>query len=228
MRCSQSADTTHASRFTWHEMDAKPWLHPSWQHDIISVCTNHMRHRLLTAASVTSRELRPTDQIPTAGVNGHIIKAHLPWLYDLYRGPFLQAASKFFRCTAVCAVNDLYAINLNVQQGPRMRYECHVDSNPIEGLLYVTTNPQETGGELVVSHNEHALGPHEISKDCARIRPVAGKMLFFDARRFPHYVTALKHSAAVRIVVAMNYYTPTCTEADRPADLNRHLYGVGC
>ena len=53
-----------------------------------------------------------------------------------------------------------------------MRYECHVDSNPIEGLLYLTEHPEGNRGELVVSLGYSAKGPDEIRnnsrvyKDC--------------------------------------------------------------
>ena len=31
----------------------------------------------------------------------------------------------------------------------------------------------------------------------------------------------------MRIVAVMNYYTESCPESTRPAELNRHLYGDG-
>ena len=105
-----------------------------------------------------------------------------------------------------------------------MRYEAHVDSNPVEVLLYVTDHPYGTGGELVVSPNIDAVGISEIDNDCEIIYPESGKLLVFDFRTFPHYVRPLK-SDEYRVAVAMNYYTEECTEEMRPPDLDQHLYG---
>ena len=104
-----------------------------------------------------------------------------------------------------------------------MRYETHVDSNPLEGLLYVTSHPEGAGGELVVGNVLNARGVEAVDVDCTRIFPVAGQLLFFDARKHSHYVGRLLDEAAVRVVVAMNFYTSTCPESARPKDLDRHL-----
>ena len=154
-----------------------------------------------------------------------MIRAGLPWLFDLYRGVFRDLGQPYTDELLSVATDDRYAVNLNVQEGRSMRYECHIDSNPVEGLLYVTSHPPGTGGELVVSNRTHVLGPAEIDDDCVRIYPSAGQLYFFDAREFPHYVAPLCDDRDIRIVMAMNYYTPSCTESDRPKDLNRHLFG---
>jgi hypothetical protein len=156
-------------------------------------------------------------------VGGLAIRRSLPWLYDLYRGLFLELACSCFGESVMIAKDDRYAINLNIQQGIKMRYECHVDSNPVEGLLYVTSHLPGDGGELVVSNVSAAVGPAEIDQNCTRILPTRGDLIFFDARQHPHYVTALTSPGACRVAVAMNYYTPSCTEEDRPTDLNKHL-----
>ena len=54
------------------------------------------------------------------------------------------------------AEDERYAINIKLQKGKKMRYECHVDSNPI--LLYLTENPEGNRGELVVSLDYLAKG----------------------------------------------------------------------
>jgi hypothetical protein len=113
---------------------------------------------------------------------------------------------------------------MNVQEGTD-RYECHVDTNPVEALLYVTDHPRGTGGELVVSNNTEAQSVEDVDKDCSVLYPVAGQLVFFDGRFFPHYVRALQ-SPALRVAVGMNYYTDDCPEETRPQDLNDYLYGV--
>lgn len=108
---------------------------------------------------------------------------------------------------------------------PRCVTNATVDSNPIEGLLYFTSHPPGAGGELVVARNSAATSVEEVDADCAEVFPFAGHLLFFDARRFPHYVRRLTSAGAMRVVAAMNYYTPSCDESQRPADLNEHLFG---
>ena len=38
----------------------------------------------------------------------------------------------------MAAADDRYGVVLNVQRGTKMRFECHVDSNPLTGLLFCT------------------------------------------------------------------------------------------
>ena len=53
------------------------------------------------------------------------------------------------------ALDERYGVVLNVQFGTRMRFECHVDSNPLTGLLLPVDHPLG-GGELVFAHNARA------------------------------------------------------------------------
>ena len=69
-----------------------------------------------------------------------------------------------------------------------MRFECHIDSNPLTGLLFCTDHL--TGGELVFAHDAEAADIAAVERDCSVIRPHAGHLIFFDARRHPHYVPA--------------------------------------
>jgi hypothetical protein len=65
----------------------------------------------------------------------------------------------------------------------------------------------------------------EIDRNCSVIRPHAGQLIFFDARRYPHYARLLTSESDTRIVAVMNFYTESCPETSRPRELNRHLYG---
>jgi hypothetical protein len=114
---------------------------------------------------------------------------------------------------------------LNVQRGTRMRFECHVDSNPLTGLLFCTGH--QAGGELVVGHDTAAQCLADVERDCSVIRPQPGHLIFFDARRYPHYARPLTGEFETRIVAVMNFYTESCPESSRPRELNRHLYGEG-
>ena len=211
------------SAFQWREFDVASQLPADWTTEILALVSQASRRRTLVATSVTSREATRNIQIPVETVGGDIVRRELPWLFSLYEGLFLRLGQTCVSDTLAPATRDRYAINLNVQRGTHMRYECHVDSNPLEGLLYVTSHPQGAGGELVVSNSTTALGPEAINVDCVRIFPREGTLVFFDARQHPHYVAPLRDDRDVRVVVAMNYYTPRCSEAHRPADLDKHL-----
>jgi hypothetical protein len=104
-----------------------------------------------------------------------------------------------------------------------MRFECHIDSNPLTGLLFCTDHVN--GGELVFAHDAAAASIADVERDCSVVRPSAGHLIFFDARRYPHYVRPLRHASEMRVVAVMNYYTESCPESTRPPELNRHLYG---
>ena len=126
----------------------------------------------------------------------------------------------------VPALDDRYGVVLNVQQGESMRFECHVDSNPLTGLLFLTDHPAG-GGELVVGHNPAAASIEAVERDCSVIRPHAGHLIFFDGKTHPHYARVLRSRSDVRVVAVMNFYTGSCPESTRPPELNRHLFGPG-
>ena len=106
-----------------------------------------------------------------------------------------------------------------------MRFECHVDSNPLTGLLFCTDHLAGQGGELVFAHDPTAADVAAVEKDCSVIRPHAGHLIFFDGRQHPHYARPLAAGPEMRVVAVMNFYTQSCPESTRPLELNRHLYG---
>jgi hypothetical protein len=182
--------------------------------------------RSLTPTSVTSRESNRDIRIPVLTVGGERLREELPWLYELYCSRFRNLAQVLTNEEVFVAEDTRYGINLNVQRGRSMRYECHVDSNPIQGMLYFTDHPPGTGGELVVSNRGDVRGKDEVDADAARIYPVAGHLLLFDARRNTHYVEGVDSEEGWRVAAAMNFYTTSAPESHRPADLNRHLFGT--
>ncbi len=213
----------NASMFLWHSFDARSLLPVNWASTVVQFALANATQRLIAPTSVTSREGEEIDSLITLTVGGQTVRQGLPWLFDLYETAFKDLAQ---RCTSeplFVASDDRYGVNLNVQRGSEMRYEAHVDSNPVEGLLYATSHPEGTGGELVVSNNINTFGISTIDNNCSRIYPAAGHLVFFDARKHAHYVAPLRATDAIRVVVAMNFYAPSCPESARPADLNRHL-----
>ena len=45
-------------------------------------------------------------------------------------------------------------------------------------------------------------------------------------REIAHNEEVRQTTGDIRVVVAMNYYTPSCPESDRPGDLTPHLFDV--
>lgn len=211
------------SNFWFKQFNVVNVLPYDWQQQILKVADLEASYKILISSSITSREYSQTEKVPVLTVGGKKVKELLPWLYELYVGEFRRIAESFLADEVFIANDDRYAINLNIQKGSSMRYECHVDSNPLEGLLFVTDHPRGSGGELVVSNNCDARGPLQISTDSIEIYPKAGMLTFFDARNHPHFVRPLTGSGKIRVVVAMNYYTPNFPESMRPSDLNKHL-----
>ena len=105
-----------------------------------------------------------------------------------------------------------------------MRFECHVDSNPLTGLLFCTDHLAGEGGELVFGHDLEAADIDSVEQDCSVIQPHAGYLIFFDGRAHPHYARPLASDSAMRITAVMNFYTESCPESARPAELRRPLF----
>jgi N-acetylglutamate synthase-like GNAT family acetyltransferase len=217
--------TVSRARFSWRVFDVEDLLPGGWQQELLDLAEREASHRTLRPRSVTSREGDPNLRLPVITVSGRVLREQAPWLSSLYDGWFREFAATCCSEVVTTAVDDRYGVNLNVQRGRSMRYECHVDSNPIEGLLYVTDHPKGSGGELVAANHPGATSREEVDRDCSVLYPEAGKLVFFDAREFAHYVRPLQRDDAIRAVVAMNFYTPSSPESARPNDLNDHLFG---
>lgn len=217
--CGSSAE----GRFVWHSYDLRPVLPDGWQQAVLAFADRAARDKVITPTSVTSREHTRDLCIPVHSVGGRMIAQNLPWLDDLYSGLIRDLAQAISREPVSAARDVQLGLNLHIQRGSTERYECHVDSNPIAALLYVTSHPDGSGGELRVANKGDVRGRHEVDADSTRIHPVAGQLVFFDARRHTHYVAPLRDPEGIRVVVVMTFYIPSCPEEMRPKDLNRHL-----
>jgi hypothetical protein len=200
-------------------------LPAGWQQKLIDVAKNFATERVLVPPHSTSREDSTVSSLPVHGVGGRIVQRELPWLIDLYAGDFRERGERLRGEPLTTAVDPRYAVVLNVQL-PGERYECHVDTNPVEGLLYATSHPKGHGGELAVAKNTNATGKAKIDAACHELHPMEGDLVFFDGRHHPHYVRPLL-KGEIRVAVAMNYYTGSVPESTRPDDLNDYLYGTG-
>jgi hypothetical protein len=161
-------EPAHRRLFPWHSFDLSSELPQSWASDILSIARSHAKARELQPTSVTSREHTTGLRLPVLTVGGVTVKERLPWLDQLYRTRVLELGQSIASEVLTVARDQRYALNLNVQMGRTHRYECHVDSNPVEGLLYVTTHPPGQGGELVVSNLGDVAGVDVVRSDATR------------------------------------------------------------
>jgi len=218
----QGEGNSEALDFRWDTADVMTRLHTGWQQEIIDVAKNFKTERVLEPPHSTSREGADVERLVVHCVGGKVVQRELAWLVELYRGRFREIGEEFRRERLFTAADPRYAVVLNVQV-PGKRYECHVDTNPVEALLYVTDHPEGTGGELTVAKDVHARCQEEIDANCVTLHPREGELVFFDGRFHPHYVR--RQTGAIRVAVAMNYYTESVPESTRPDDLNDYLYG---
>jgi hypothetical protein len=208
-------------RFHWTTFDVSSWLPAGWQRDAHTVAAD-ADFREFPRTPVLSRESADVRSIPRGRVHAEQVREGLPWLYQSYRKEILELAGEACAERIAAARDERYGVVLNVQRGTTMRFECHIDSNPLTGLLFCTDH--RGGGELVFAHDPRAADISAVERGCSVIRPRAGHLIFFDGRRNPHYARPLT-TAGPRIVAVMNFYTDSCPESTRPRELNSHLYG---
>ena len=212
------------SGFRWTTFDLTSSLSRDWQQEIAATAAG-ADFQEFPCTPILSREAQDVQRIYRGRVHAADVRRNLPWLYRLYREHFLELAREACAEPVVAARDDRYGIVLNVQRGTEMRFECHIDSNPLTGLLFCTDHLAGSGGELVFAHDPDAADIEAVERDCSVIRPHAGHLIFFDGRRHPHYARPLVSASDVRIVAVMNFYTESCPESTRPRDLNLHLFG---
>lgn len=212
-----------SQQFSYWKRDVTRLLPEGWQKDIGAVAAN-ADFRAFPRTPILYREAPDVTHIERGRVHAETVMEHLPWLYKLYRNEFLELAAEAWEEPVDAACDDRYGVVLNVQRGKTMRFECHVDSNPVTGILFFTGHPAGAG-ELVVSHDPDAVGVDEVERDSTLIEPKAGQIVFFDGKTHPHYARRLLDEPDVRVVAVMNFYTKSCPESTRPPELNRHRFG---
>lgn len=209
--------------FNWTTFDLTSQLPEDWDRDIIETAAD-ADVREFPRTPILSREAADVPYILRGRVHADRVQDVLPWLYHLYRTDFLELARlAWAKEPVIPARDDRYGIVLNVQRGTTMRFECHVDSNPLTGLLFCTDHL--AGGELVFAHGKDATDVGAVERACSVIQPRAGQLIFFDGRDYAHYARPLMSGSDMRVVAVMNYYTESCPESTRPRELNRHRFG---
>ncbi|MEV0109739.1 2OG-Fe(II) oxygenase [Nocardia sp. NPDC050799] len=174
---------------------------------------------------MTSARESADIEIALETVDGEALYECVPWLYDLYLGWFRTLAERYAGEPLHPTSTRNRALSLNILRGGDVRYPCHVDSNPAQGLLYLTDCSEQTGGELVVARRSTARDVAQVDADCTVLYPRHGQLTVFDAREHAHYVRPMRHSDGFRAVVTMNYYSESCPETARPSGLDEQLFG---
>lgn len=213
--------------FQWVTIDVNPLLPNSWKETLLNAVSNASFIELNTK-SVTSRESDTPGAKPRfLFLNGDALQHHANWLIKLYKESFLMLAKKYYGDDTIASASIRRGIVMNALTNSSMRYESHIDSNPITGLLFVNSVDSGFGGELVISTNKNACNIEQIEENPIAIRPVSGMLLLFSGQKWPHYVRPLKKEGILRSAIVMNYYNSSCQEYDRPHDLDHHLGLIG-
>jgi len=208
--------------FSYWKSDVTSLLPEGWEKEIDAVADS-TEFKAFPRTPILSREAPDVTHIERGRVPAETVMDSLPWLYKLYGHEFLDLAAEAWEEPIDAAYDDRYGVVLNVQRGKTMRFECHVDSNPVTGILFLTDHP--SGGELVISHDPDAVGVDGIERNCTLIEPKAGQIVFFDGKTHPHYARRLLDESDIRVVAVMNFYTRSYPESTRPPELNRHRFG---
>ncbi len=190
--------------------DFSSLLPRNWADEVNDLVHTQAHSTVLNGDSETSREA-PGALIPVRVVGGEKVAESLPWLVKLYETEFLEFSSqrtgkKLFRCNNV---DD--AININCITGNDARYEWHIDTNPVTGILYVETLCENSGGGLVFRKNEELF----------RFQPIRGWFCCFEGQNVEHAVEPLRGQIC-RTSIPMNYYIDA-DNTGRSASLNRYL-----
>ncbi len=187
-------------------------LPENWAAQILKVAENDSYLVKLDGKSSTSREPKDTDGAEVFVVEGDIIAQKLNWLHNLYQNEFLEFANANFIGSYDYAKNIKSGTNINLLKGKNARYEWHVDSNPLTGVLFVTTHNKGDGGELIF----------KLPTETIIVYPKTGTLILFDARQIPHTVLPLQKEG-IRISVPLNFYYSGQAQI-RPEDLDSYIY----
>ena len=187
----------------------------NWNIHIEEVVLQFGRFVRLDGKSSTSREPENTEGCDCYILSGDVIQKELTWLFNLYTTRLVEFATIVAGQPMKYSDDVESGIVINSLRGINARYEWHVDSNPMTGILYATTHEESEGGELVF----------KINNEFIKVTPTAGEFILFDARLIPHCVFPLTNDRH-RISVPMNFYFLEQELVNkRPDELSDYLFG---
>lgn len=209
--------------FHWVTYDVSTVLPNGWDTKLLELAAGTAVPHTFRPAMSSAREADDVE-FRLESVPGDVLHERAPWLSALYAGWFRTLAARLAGEPLQLTSTPNRALSLNLSRSGGDRYPCHVDSNPAQGLLYLTDCTEDSGGGLVVARNPEARYAAEVDDDCIVLYPKRGLLLFFDARRHAHYVQPMRRPDSLRAVVTMNYYSQSCPESVRPAGLDEQLF----
>lgn len=174
----------------------------------------HGARVVLEGTQPTSTLERPETPLEYYIADGNVIAQHLPSIMALYRDVIPDFIRGYIGLEMVPSRFQRSSITLNLLRGQGSRYERHVDSNSITGLLFASSLGPEDGGALRLFY------PRTEPLD---VYPTRGTFLLYDARWVPHEVLPL-HREVNRLSMPMNYFLPTDVE-ERPEHLDDYIFG---
>ncbi|MFD3425314.1 2OG-Fe(II) oxygenase [Nocardia fluminea] len=193
-------------------VDVRQMLPTGWPAEIDNLSRTVARRAHLVGGVSTSLE-SPGTSISYRLIDGLGVAKYLPWLVRLYETEFLTIAERFSARRLIVDRETVSSVNVNILVPGERGYEWHVDSNPVTGLLFLSSHLHSEGGMLEFKSADGHL---------FSIEPLAGALAVFDARTCPHRVTAPTNS--LRISAPMNYFG-LGEYRNRPDDLDNVLYG---
>lgn len=168
-------------------------------------------------------------------LTGDVIRDDFPELFDFYGDARTRAwvASVTGEAEIHTSPNLMSSVNVNILQSGH-RYRWHFDANPYTALLYLSTTPEEAGGELELypdlrrgrrddpAWDAVVTDPQHLGR-CERvsIRSQAGMLVLVDGSVTYHRVAPVL-APCDRISVPMVF--PPFRQEERPAHLDAYLY----
>jgi hypothetical protein len=107
-------------KFRWTKFDLTNRLPDGWQ-QAIAATADHADFHDFPRTPILSRESKHVKHVARGRVHAIPVRRNLPWLYEFYRGYFLELAGKACAETVMPARDDRYGIVLNVQRGTAIR-----------------------------------------------------------------------------------------------------------
>lgn len=171
--------------------------------------------KLLRQCGTTVNRVKDGETLWYRVVTGERIRSEGSALFSLYSSPALL---DWMRELADAPRLDVSAhlrsaVNVNCLHRTGQGYPWHRDAVPYTCLLFLTSLPDDAGGELLIRAADDTL---------ETVRPRAGDLLVMDGTRCPHAVAPLTTS---RLRVSLPMVYPSVS-VERPG-LDDHLYTAG-
>ena len=118
------------SGFRWTTFDLTSSLSRDWQQEIAATAAD-ADFREFPRTPILSREGRDVQRVYRGRVHAAAVRTTCPGCMGSTGGDSSTSHESLADQPVMAAHDDRYGVVLNVQRGTKMRFECHVDSNPL-------------------------------------------------------------------------------------------------